>query len=87
MIHDPILINIDDNEKISEKVLKKYILKELEHFFLGSGFTLVLKYDNKNYYVDLLLFNKELNSRGRATIAHNRTFVKQVNSRNDISTR
>ena len=68
MIHDPILINIDDNEKISEKVLKKYILKELEHFFLelGTGFTFVgseykLSYDNKNYYADLLLFNIELN--------------------------
>ena len=68
MIHDPILINIDDNEKISEKVLKKYILKELEHFFLElcTGFTFVgseykLSYDNKNYYVDLLLFNTELN--------------------------
>ena len=68
MIHDPILINIDDNEKISEKVLKKYISKELEHFFLelGTGFTFVgseykLSYDNKNYYVDLLLFNTELN--------------------------
>ena len=68
MIHDPILINIDDNEKISEKVLKKYILKELEHFFLelGTGFTFVgseykLSYDNKNYYVDLLLFNYKLN--------------------------
>ena len=68
MIHDPILINIDDNEKISEKVLKKYILKELEHFFLelGTGFTFVgseykLSYDNKNYYVDLLLVNTELN--------------------------
>lgn len=68
MIHDTILINIDDNEKISEKVLKKYILKELEHFFLelGTGFTFVgseykLSYDNKNYYVDLLLFNTELN--------------------------
>ena len=70
MIHNPILINIDDNEKISEKVLKKYILKELEHFFLelGTGFTFVgneykLSYDNKNYYVDLLLFNYKLNSK------------------------
>ena len=68
MIHDPILINIDSKEKMSEKVLKKYILKELEHFFLelGTGFTFVgseykLSYDNKNYYVDLLLFNTELN--------------------------
>ena len=68
MIHDPILINIDQKEKMSERVLKKYILKELEHFFLelGTGFTFVgseykLSYDNKNYYVDLLLFNIELN--------------------------
>ena len=68
MIHDPILINIDNKEKMSEKILKKYILKELEHFFLelGTGFTFVgseykLSYDNKNYYVDLLLFNTELN--------------------------
>ena len=68
MARDPILINIGDNEKISENVLKKYILKELEHFFLelGTGFTFVgseykLSYDNKNYYVDLLLFNTELN--------------------------
>ena len=67
MSRDPILINIDDNEKISEKILKKYILKELEHFFLelGTGFTFVgsefkLSYDNKNYYVDLLLFNYKL---------------------------
>ena len=67
MARDPILINIDDNEKISEKNLKKYILKELEHFFLelGTGFTFVgsefkLSYDNKNYYVDLLLFNYKL---------------------------
>ena len=68
MIHDPILINIDQTEKMSERVLKKYILKELEHFFLelGTGFTFVgseykLSYDNKNYYVDLLLFNYKLN--------------------------
>ncbi len=67
MARDPILINIDDNEKISEKILKKYILKELEHFFLelGTGFIFALSkyklsYDNKNYYVDLLLFNYKL---------------------------
>ena len=67
MARDPILINIDSKEKISERVLKKYILKELEHFFLelGTGFTFALSeyklsYDNKNYYVDLLLFNYKL---------------------------
>ena len=64
MLHDPIIINVDTNEKLSEKVLKKYILKELEHFFLelGTGFSFVgseykLTYENKNYYVDLLMFN------------------------------
>lgn len=68
MIHDPIIINIDDTEKISEKFLKKYILKELEHFFLelGCGFTFVgseykLSYNGKNYYADLVLFNYKLN--------------------------
>ena len=68
MIHDPIIINIDDTEKISEKVLKKYILKELEHFFLelGCGFTFIgseykLSYNGKNYYADLVLFNYKLN--------------------------
>lgn len=68
MIHDPIIINIDDTKKISEKVLKKYILKELEHFFLelGCGFTFVgseykLSYNGKNYYADLVLFNYKLN--------------------------
>ena len=68
MTRDPILINIDQTEKMSERVLKKYILKELEHFFLelGTGFTFALSeyklsYDNKNYYVDLLLFNYKLN--------------------------
>ena len=67
IVRDPILININSKEKMSEKVLKKYILKELEHFFLelGTGFTFVgseykLSYDNKNYYVDLLLFNYKL---------------------------
>ena len=68
MIHDPIIINIDGTKKISEKVLKKYILKELEHFFLelGYGFTFVgseykLSYNGKNYYADLVLFNYKLN--------------------------
>ncbi len=68
MIHDPILINIVQTEKISEKVLKKHILKELEHFFLelGTGFSFVgseykLSYNNRNYYIDLLLFNYKLN--------------------------
>ena len=68
MLHDPIVINIDKDEKLSEKVLKKYILKELEKVFLelGTGFTFVgseykVTYDNKNYFIDLLFFNYKLN--------------------------
>lgn len=68
MLHDPIIINIDKEEKLSEKVLKKYILKELERVFLelGTGFTFVgseykLTYDNRTYFIDLLFFNYKLN--------------------------
>ena len=69
MLHDPIIINVDTNEKLSEKVLKKYILKELEHFFLelGTGFSFVgseykLICMNKKFYADLILFNYNLNA-------------------------
>ena len=69
MILDPIIINVNNIDKLSEKVLRKYILKELKHFFLqlGSGFALVgeeykIKYLNHNFYIDLLLFNTNLNS-------------------------
>lgn len=69
MLKDPIIINVESTDKLSEKVLKKYILKELEHFFLelGYGFTFVgseykLKVGNTNYYIDMLLFNTKLNN-------------------------
>ncbi len=68
MLHDPIIINIDEEEKLSEKVLKKYILKELEKVFLelGTGFTFVgseykVTYNDNNYFIDLLFFNYKLN--------------------------
>lgn len=68
MLHDPIIINIAEEEKLSEKVLKKYILKELEKVFLelGTGFTFVgseykVTYNDKNYFMDLLFFNYKLN--------------------------
>lgn len=68
MLLDPIIINVYEEEKLSEKALKKYILKELEQVFLqlGTGFTFVgseykITYNNKNFYVDLLLFNYKLN--------------------------
>lgn len=63
-----IIINIDEEGKLSEKVLKKYILKELEKVFLelGTGFTFVgseykVTYNDKNYFIDLLFFNYKLN--------------------------
>lgn len=68
MLLDPIIINVYEEEKLNEKALKKYILKELEHVFLqlGTGFTFVgseykITYNNRNFYVDLLLFNYKLN--------------------------
>ncbi len=69
MLLDPIIINVKESDKLSEKALKKYILKELEHIFMqmGVGFTLVgeeykLTYLNKNFYADLVLFNYNLNA-------------------------
>jgi len=68
MLHDPIIINIDEDRPLSEKALKKYILKELEKIFLelGTGFTFVgseykVTYNDKNYFIDLLFFNYKLN--------------------------
>lgn len=34
MLLDPIIINVKESDKLSEKALKKYILKELEHVFM-----------------------------------------------------
>lgn len=68
MLLDSIIIDVYEDGNLNEKALKKYILKELENVFLqlGTGFTFVaseykITYDNKNYYVDLLLFNYKLN--------------------------
>ena len=38
MLKDPIIINTDNKDKLSEKSLKKYILKQLEHLFLELGY-------------------------------------------------
>ena len=69
MLKDPIIINVESIDNLSEKALKKYILKELEHFFLelGYGFAYIgteykLKVGNMNYYADLVLFNTKLNN-------------------------
>ncbi len=64
---DPIIIKVD-KEITSEQDLELSILANLEFFFkqLGDGFTYVghqykLSDGNKNYYVDILLFNLNLN--------------------------
>ncbi len=69
-IMNPIILELWDNQKIeSEKDLELIILSQLKNFFsqLGNGFTLVgnqykLVYNNKNYFIDILLFNYKLNS-------------------------
>ena len=69
-IRNPIIIELNNNEKIeNEKDLELVLLSKLKYFFkeLGSGFTLVdnqykINYNNKNYYIDILLFNYKLNS-------------------------
>ncbi len=69
MLKDPIIINVDNQDRLSEKALKKYILNQLKHIFLelGYGFSYVgdeykIKVGNKNYYIDLLLYNIKLNN-------------------------
>ena len=65
---DPIIIEVD-KEITSEHDLELSILANLEFFFkqLGEGFTYVghqykISDGNKNYYIDILLFNINLNS-------------------------
>lgn len=85
MLHDPIIINIDKDEKLSEKVLKKYILKELEKIFLefGTGFTFVgseykVTYNDKNYFIDLLFFNYKLNRFMVCELKKNKVIAKDI---------
>ena len=68
-IKNPIVIrNTNNIENISEKVLKKLILEDIEHFMneLGSGYSFIgseyrIKIGNNYNYIDLLLFNIEFN--------------------------
>ena len=62
MLLDPIIIKAPNKEKLSEKMLKKYIIEELRDFFLqlGSGFLYAgseykISYLDKNFYIDMLL--------------------------------
>lgn len=66
-IKDPIIIEIN-TEINTEKKLKVSILSQLQYFFnqLGSGFALIdnqykLSYNNKSYFIDILLFNYKYN--------------------------
>ena len=69
LVKNPILIKNNFNYKeISEKVLKKLILENIESFMneLGSSFCFVgseykIKIGNRYNYIDLLLFNIEYN--------------------------
>ena len=68
-VKNPILIKNNFNYKeISEKVLKKLILENIESFMneLGNSFCFVgseykIKIDDRYNYIDLLLFNYEFN--------------------------
>lgn len=66
---NPILIELDKEKNIQcEQDLETTILAQLQNFFsqLGEGFSFIdnqykLNFNNKNYYIDILLFNIELN--------------------------
>ena len=69
LIKNPIIIkNSYDYNEISEKILKKLILEDLDNFLteLGNGFTYIkneykIKLGDRYNYIDLLLFNIEFN--------------------------
>lgn len=62
---NPIIIKVNKNEKIkNEKDLETTILSQITFILsqLGKGFCFIdSEYKIKNYYIDLLLFNIELN--------------------------
>ena len=68
-VKNPIIINNNSNyEVISEKVLQKLILEDLDNFMreLGSGFCYIeseykIKLGNNYNYIDLLLYNIKYN--------------------------
>ncbi len=64
-IKNPIIIKSNNsNTYISEKILQKLILEDIEHFLeeLGNGFTFIkseypIKLGDRYNYIDLLLYN------------------------------
>lgn len=69
-IRNPIVIKLDEKDKIlKEKDLQLKILAQLKNFFteLGEGYAFIgneykISFENRNYFIDLLLFNYKLNS-------------------------
>jgi predicted nuclease of restriction endonuclease-like (RecB) superfamily len=65
-MRNPIIIKVDKNKMINnEKDLELTILSEIEFILtqLGKGFCFIgSQYKINNYYIDILLFNIELNS-------------------------
>lgn len=68
-IPNPIIINNTNNyEEISEKVLQKIIMEDIQSFLesLGDGYTFIrneykIRIDNQYNYIDILLFNINYN--------------------------
>lgn len=68
-MHNPVLLELNDGERIeSEHDLESYLLAKLKNFFsqLGEGFALIgnqykIVYEGEKYFVDILLFNIEMN--------------------------
>ncbi len=69
-MHNPILLELNKYERINnEHDLEVILLARLKSFFsqLGEGFTLVgnqykISYKNKNYYIDILLYNIKMDA-------------------------
>ncbi|HIU39971.1 MAG TPA: DUF1016 family protein [Candidatus Aphodocola excrementigallinarum] len=85
MLLDPIIIKVPNKEKLSEKMLKKYIIEELRDIFLqlGSGFLYAgseykISYLDKNFYIDMLLFNTNLNCYIPVELKLNKTNYKDI---------
>ena len=85
MLLDPIIIKAPNKEKLSEKILRKYIIEELRDIFLqlGSGFLYAgseykISYLDKNFYIDMLLFNTNLNCYIPVELKLNKTNYKDI---------
>ena len=85
MLLDPIIIKAPNKEKLSEKILRKYIIEELRDIFLqlGSDFLYAgseykISYLAKNFYIDMLLFNTNLNCYIPVELKLNKTNYKDI---------